>query len=166
MNQDNYVSREVAQKLVDAGIVLETDCIWLLIKSPDAYRLRVKEGLTLGNGCNGYPAPCFAELWRELPSRFNGMGLLTTTKHYTKDVSICGYDSYENEDWISESFTNQNPADALAELLIWARGQKIVDRSHEECEDCIKMKLEPPICKGHAAGPSSCKQFKGQKEGK
>jgi hypothetical protein len=34
-----------------------------------------------------------------------------------------------------------------------------VDRSHEECEDCAKLKLEPPICNGHVAGPSSCRQF-------
>jgi len=41
----------------------------------------------------------------------------------------------------------------LAEVLV------VVDRSHEECADCTLEDLEPPKCKGHAAGPIVCRDF-------
>ena len=34
-----------------------------------------------------------------------------------------------------------------------------VDRSHEECGDCDLRHVNPPGCKGHVQGPSSCKEF-------
>lgn len=36
---------------------------------------------------------------------------------------------------------------------------KLYDRSHEECCDCKKERVEPQPCKGHVAGPTSCKEF-------
>jgi hypothetical protein len=34
-----------------------------------------------------------------------------------------------------------------------------IDRTHEECVDCVKEYSNPPECRGHKAGPSSCSRF-------
>ena len=37
--------------------------------------------------------------------------------------------------------------------------EKIVDRTHEECADCIRECDNPPACEGHCEGPSHCSAF-------
>ena len=34
-----------------------------------------------------------------------------------------------------------------------------VNRTHEECVECAKEEADPPVCKGHAPGESSCREF-------
>lgn len=34
-----------------------------------------------------------------------------------------------------------------------------VNRTHEECADCLFEWTNPPVCKGHSSGPVSCSQF-------
>lgn len=34
-----------------------------------------------------------------------------------------------------------------------------IDRTHEECVDCFKLLLEPPMCNGHVASPTPCSQY-------
>jgi hypothetical protein len=118
MNQDNYVTQPVAQKLVDAGIVLETDAVWvkwyfgrsiLTCRDPFEWRLMYKE-LTL-DGSETIPAPSFAEIWRELPSG---------TRVINRDIKTQVYINYADKDDIF----NTNPADAIAEFLIWVKGQE------------------------------------------
>ena len=36
---------------------------------------------------------------------------------------------------------------------------KMISRTHEECYDCSKQRIEPPICKVHALGPTCCPEF-------
>ena len=124
MNQDNYCSLEVAQRLVDAGIVLETECFYDL-KS----ELHLNRGMT-GNriareGC--LPAPCFAELLQELKKDviFYGSNLyfsyqLLEQGFYSNSVKFSD-DLGRIE---SPSFISDNPADALAELIIWVKEQE------------------------------------------
>ena len=112
MNQENYCSLEAAQRLVDAGIVLETDSVWF----------RFTVGWQLIKKDSGYiyderlPAPCFTEVWRELPFQ-----------SYIKmldDGSSIAWICDEERDLISHECWSTNPADALAELLIWVKGQE------------------------------------------
>lgn len=115
MNQDNYCSLEVAQRLVDAGIVLETDFYWVnnIFRSnftvlPSDWKILPVQNENFQG--ETIPAPCFAELWKEL-----SLGSICV-KHKVTGVTSC---------WSPDSsyIENTNPADALAELLIWVKGQ-------------------------------------------
>jgi len=121
MNPNNYASLEASRRLAEAGIVLETDhsWIWILPDARTGYAIdttwRVQSNPMYGK----LPAPSMAEVWRELP-----------------EASAYLHTNRETEAWLedegdivpkSESFANINPADALIELLIWARKEA----SHE-----------------------------------
>jgi hypothetical protein len=41
MNQDNYASLEASKRLVDAGIVLETDAFWRPYEMPGEVEWRI-----------------------------------------------------------------------------------------------------------------------------
>ena len=124
INQENYCSLNVAQRLVDAGIVLETECFYDL-KS----ELHLNRGMTgkrlVREGC--LPAPCFAELLQELKKDviFYGSNLyfsyqLLEQGFYSNSVKFSD-DLGRIE---SPSFISDNPADALAELIIWVKEQE------------------------------------------
>jgi hypothetical protein len=119
MNQDNYCSLEVAQRLVDAGIVLETECFYDLNRGMTGRSLVREDCL---------PAPCFAELWRELPDKIYRqpsdpeLRLSMTQTHVGYIGGKCG--------GFQILYININPADALADLLIWVKEQQI------SCEIC------------------------------
>ena len=100
MNTQNYASLEASKRLHDAGIILETDAVW-----------EGKEGqtrLNLKANCpDGFPAPSMAEVWRELPD--------STCINKDGDYTKCWVDSNMS----LKVFQNENPADALIDLLIW-----------------------------------------------
>ena len=118
MNELNYASLEASKKLVDAGIVLETEFYWCkdesvgwYLRDESTYSLDVHESI---------PAPCFTEVWRELPEEI-------TYKERTAELyllkmggeTICGYDIYNDAIHLEQ---NVNPTDALIELLVWVKG--------------------------------------------
>jgi hypothetical protein len=111
MNRDNYVTLEAAQRLVDAGIVLETDTYWIKFaqtgNGPDTRRYVLSRYQTPGF----IPTYTFAELWRELP-----VGTIMVKE---PDGISCVH-SFKIE---QSKASNTNPADALADLLIWVKGQ-------------------------------------------
>lgn len=39
-----------------------------------------------------------------------------------------------------------------------------VNRTSEECDDCIKDLIDPAICEGHPLGPASCREYLSVKE--
>ena len=111
MNPNNYASLEASKRLHDAGIVLETDAVWA--RDENGWYLRSSFENTDREVLESCPAPSMAEVWRELP-----------------EASAYLHTNRETEAWLedegdivpkSESFANINPADALIELLIWAR---------------------------------------------
>ena len=106
MNELNYASLEASKKLHDAGIILETDAVW-----------EGKEGqtrLNLKANCpDGFPAPSMAEVLKELP---NNTAFLKNKIYY---ASTGGKDNEYKE------FISQNPTDALIDLLIWTRKEKV-----------------------------------------
>jgi hypothetical protein len=114
MNPLNYATLEASKRLVDAGIVLETDMHW--IKCKDGVWVLMQLG-EVGNHAKGeietwIPAPCFTEVWREV--EVDGMS------NYYQDgilMSSCWCDD-------SECFKSTNPTDALISLLIWVKGEK------------------------------------------
>ena len=128
MNTQNYASLEACQRLVDAGIVLETDFYHYLPYPddlPNCSELITKKSKILieksDKDAAFYPAPCFTEVWRELPRLTHCIKQDSDTKCVIEPSS-----SIEN---IKVMF-NENPTDALIDLLIWVKQQK--RRNHKE----------------------------------
>lgn len=47
-------------------------------------------------------------------------------------------------------------------FVFYESGDKeMIDRTHEECVECVFQISQPAICKDHAAGPTTCSDFKG-----
>ena len=108
MNELNYASLEASKKLHEAGIVLETDALWSLFL--DGFHLIMNT--ELHPLVENYPAPSIAEVWRELPEWTECIKQTTETKCVTMNKHNI------------KVFFNTNPADALIDLLIWARKEK------------------------------------------
>jgi len=113
MNTQNYASLEASKRLHDAGIELETDFVWRL--GVDGWKLLTKDWVRdmMSNTYESLPAPSMVEVWRELP---NNAALLKNKVYYT---SIGGNDNAYKE------FISENPTDALINLLIWVRKEKL-----------------------------------------
>ena len=124
MNPLNYASLEASKRLVEAGIVLETEAGWYKIFRPGCHSFDMVLSMRSGNekfyGDN-YPAPSMAEVWRELPETALQPCRDTTTGYCHEylslqkdgDLTVAGYGEY------SEIGRNSNPTDALIDLLIW-----------------------------------------------
>jgi len=113
MNKGNCCSLEISQKLVDAGIVLDTDAYWIRVANSPLMLCDSKYGAD-----EYYPAPSMAELWRELPESI-GKGRAI---QYMEMGKAHGK-TYAAYDFADDYVLFDNPADALAELLIWVRGR-------------------------------------------
>lgn len=117
MNPNNYTSLELSQRLAAAGIVLyNTDFRWATHTGQE-WEL-IPSNSQLEGWITSYPAANLSELWREFSQyqvhMFIEMG---DTKVWVEWYE----DSYLK---CSPAFTNISPCDALAELLIWVKGEK------------------------------------------
>lgn len=130
MNPLNYASLEASKRLVEAGIVLETDFYWreynpkTVASLIDARKMApqpylINKDSRCKNSKWEYPAPSMAEVWKELPEA-------SAYLHTNKETEVWLEDE---EDIIpkSNSFANTNPTDSLIYLLIWVRKEA----SHE-----------------------------------
>ena len=134
MNELNYASLEASKRLVDAGIVLETDAS--RIEDPlGGWNKRVlptQMCKTKYQFNTRLPAPSMAEVWRELPEGFKYEGewaYLCVTKSRKRDNTT--YASYylPNDAAVCGSKKHStNPTDALIDLLIFI---KVKERHHE-----------------------------------
>jgi hypothetical protein len=110
MNELNNASLEASKRLVDAGIVLETDAS--RIEDPlGGWNKRVlptQMCKTKYQFNKRLPAPSMAEVWRELPEQ---------TMLYRGDTLTEAYNTQKKI-----SFANRNPTDALIDLLIFIKG--------------------------------------------
>jgi len=138
MNPLNYGSLEACKRLVDNGIVLETEAVWR--KNRDQ---RVEPGYHLTRKAlyhrkTDIPAPCMAEVWRELPS---GAEIISQ-----KGNTVCMHATFKHRfpyiesapgalGWFAEKKVfNTNPTDALIDLLIWEGKEARDERSHNSAE--------------------------------
>jgi hypothetical protein len=104
MNELNYASLEASKKLMDAGIVLETEAVWRKKRDKTGYYLSRK---ALYHRTSDVPAPSMAEVWRELPE---GCSLNKLQTNYAR----CK---------MNIEFESENPTDALIDLLVWLKGE-------------------------------------------
>lgn len=117
MNQLNYGSLEACKRLVDAGIVLETEVYWVQA-AIGGWFLQPKNLMETKYRFNKYiPAPSMVEIWRELPDIINDNYELALYKLITGSQA-----GYIMGSIIFKPFIfNTNPTDALIDLLIWVR---------------------------------------------
>jgi hypothetical protein len=115
MNPNNYATLEAAQRLLDAGIVLETDFCSDLWGDPNKI-IPWYSGVEPGHP-DFVPRPSMAEVWRELLSKCN--------------VSVSGQQDGATTVWTysggkqtSPDIRDTNPTDALIDLLIRLTAQK------------------------------------------
>lgn len=119
MNPNSYCTLEASQRLVAAGISLETDYLWC--ETNRGWRLHPKSKAGMYRWKATIPAPSMGELWRELPGElwWENRWLL---KHLYQDqvftyAEYCGYEDHA----LAKQCQNTNPTDALIDLLIWVR---------------------------------------------
>ena len=104
MNPLNYASLEASKRLVDNGIVLETEFYWPLDKT-DWKKIPWKR----------IPHPSMAEVWRELPTSEKMPKLLTAY-----------LDAVYQPDWAEvDSFDVLRDINKMIDLLIWVRKKKV-----------------------------------------
>lgn len=117
MNPLNYATLEASKRLVDAGIVLETEQHHHEIVEWEGKQVK----LTI-------PAPSMAEVWRELPEGFwyenKWTWICVTKSRKDGDTTYCAYYMPDDKAVCGSKRRNTNPTDALIDLLIWVRKEK------------------------------------------
>ena len=83
MNTQNFASLEACKRLLDAGIVLETDCYWHFNDWKYEWQLKYRDYFIENWGL--VPAPSMAEVWRE-SCRLKLV--LTISSKYTKNMDL------------------------------------------------------------------------------
>lgn len=108
MNPNNYASLAASKRLVEAGIVLETEVVW----ATDGLDWVLMSRDRCGSWMQGIPAPSMVEVWRDLLD-------ITISIRLQKDglyFLFLADDTFESY--------RDNPTDALIDLLIWVRKEK------------------------------------------
>jgi len=133
MNPQNYCSLEMSRKLVEAGIVVETDFYHqtdldineydgLVPKEErDDFMEQIRDGHASDEIYEWIPAPSMAEIWRELPERIvNRQMIFTPAIEKSDNSNIACYRWFDHHLY---EFHRENPCDALAELIICVKSQ-------------------------------------------
>jgi hypothetical protein len=113
MNPNNYCTLEAAKRLVEAGIVIDTDFYHVKHLSGGYWQQSIRSknellNIPIENVAEVLPAPSMAEVWRELPD----------SVQLFKDPII---KQTVARLFNSSTFAGTNTTDALIELLIWVR---------------------------------------------
>ena len=129
MNPLNYASLEASKRLVEAGIVLETDFVWFRSKHQEWIIIRTDIAAAFMDtvGAESIPALSMSEVWRELP-----IGSLITKCRNGEITHLSGFGEY--------SIANVNPTDALIDLLVRimkssAQGDRAAEQAFKEGEN-------------------------------
>jgi len=116
MNEKNYCSLEMSRKLPEAGIVLHSEKEWIHVSGGGWYLVE-RNSEKYDAIDKRVPAPSMAELWREVGDD------VYLTRHWHRDKRI--YQTRATLTFLaSPEYTEENPCDALAALLIWIKEAK------------------------------------------
>jgi hypothetical protein len=135
MNPLNYASLEASKRLEEKRIVLKTESAWY--KSPMGEWKLIRTNNILyereryDNPSNSIPAPCMAEVWRELPESIINNGVEYTLCLDKVKVKATGgvattacYEDSSADGYTKKFYANANPTDALIDLLIYIKGEQ------------------------------------------
>lgn len=121
MNKDKYCSLGMCQKLVEAGIVLETEAVF--VELFEGYKLRRKDSFSFREEDDYIPAPTMAELWRELPETLDVVDVMKPHSYIRmtkfQGETVTGYGCQ------LDVGKRINPSDSLADLLIWVKKENV-----------------------------------------
>lgn len=111
MNPQNCGSLPACQRLVEAGIVLETEAVW----ATDGCDWRLMSKDYIGSWLRYIPAPLMVEVWRDIA--------LSDVENYWEYLSKRGgFASLPIKwEWVFEIMSN---LDRGVDLLIWVRQRK------------------------------------------
>jgi hypothetical protein len=124
MNTNNYGTLPACQALVQAGIVMETDCVWFYGSD---HEWHITGQWLAAKAPQQVPAPSMVEMWRELPEDMSDGPM-----KYRKVLSVEGlplktvagyYHCAQVIPWLVK-YSSANPTDALIYLRIWLEGRK------------------------------------------
>lgn len=103
MNPNNYTSLEMSRRLVDAGIVMETEKSWAGVNVPPSLVDTADES----EGLIKIPSPSVAELIDAAPQ---GTSIYKDFNHYEVSRGVT---------WVT--ICSPNLTNALAKFLIWVK---------------------------------------------
>ena len=130
MNELDYASFEASKRLVDAGIVLETEQHFDVVDHHVLSEFTIQSQDNTTDASNKpvqfpvmtkIPRPSMAEVWRELQA-----DIYIDKKRYrlsmwkVRDEFVCTYVAQDSK-FLREPISDTNPTDALIDLLIWVR---------------------------------------------
>lgn len=126
MNPLNYASLEASQRLVNAGMVLETEAWWSQVprdntdggSTETVWEWKLCNSPTV-DPKRSVPAPSMSEIWRELPEYIDEYELRIVKSN---DMLLASY--MKGRVITLYGCRNTNPTDALIDLLIWVTEQK------------------------------------------
>lgn len=120
MNELDHASLEASKKLVDSGIITKTDAAWYQ-DVLECWNLLPISDYDDDLFSRRIPAPCFTEVWRELPATIEIDGeTYNLCCHKIGGVNCAEYVSDLPE--TVGSVYGVNMADNLIELLVWVKG--------------------------------------------
>lgn len=125
MKTYNYGSHEVCQRLVDAGIVLETEAWWGMISNNQWILQKGDSKYKASNVL--VPAPSMVEVWRSLPLYTNDIGqyMLPNLVKVSFDLYSAFYSNCDGDRPVPQVYQNNKSTDALIDLLIWVRTKEV-----------------------------------------
>ncbi len=137
MNLLNYATLSASQRLVNAGIVLETEAVWIWPNykeignkstNPDNICPYLSQRCCreVKEGWKHIPAPSMAEVWRELPGYVRaGVPDAMSDECPFHDLEISKDGDFTIVQYLGPAkYENTNPTDALIDLLIWTTERK------------------------------------------
>lgn len=126
MNEKNFATLEASKKLVDNGIVLETDMVWSDIPVEDHWHIRPRLlcGSKMVINEHTIPSPCFTDVWRELPHEVSINTMLSSKMMWTFDKGKLTEIGYWWHEEVNVSKISDNPTDAAIDLLLWLEGRR------------------------------------------
>jgi hypothetical protein len=127
MNLLDYASFEASKRLVENEIVLETECRWHKFDwgiNGDKWGIYRVDQLTKNQLSLSIPAPCMAEVWRELPEHITRGNKYYELLIAKRSVMTSAYYYCSEVDDVKVFYVSDNPTDALIDLLIWVRKEK------------------------------------------
>lgn len=133
MNEKDYCSPEMAKRLQEAGIEIETEKHWIVCKDGVSFLAQLGD---IGSHAKGeiatwYSAPSLSEAWREI-QRLGITSLQMKPDNDNPLITVITYYEYPIVDGVRTMkptrFINENPVDACCELLIWLSQQEKGER--------------------------------------
>lgn len=120
--EKHVTSREISERLREAGVTLESEFIWYKDKStarmdrPSGFMQITKRPPKLSRTDEWLPAYLASELMEMLPEEIDGFQITMT---YAQGVWVVFYENPLGQEWNNTYFCDAKVQNAIAEMLIF-----------------------------------------------